>query len=140
MNKTYIIKEKIFKEISTSRGSICYLLEDGQGEKRTVRAIARLGFTKKIKSVQPIYYRETPLVESLSKASLNDSVSIDFLAFNKYIPRTSASVSQANALKILRDVEATRYNSRLSSFSVDPERLLQLFLMASVGFMDFLAI
>ncbi len=48
MNKTYIIKEKIFKEISTSRGSICYLLEDGQGEKRTVRAIARLGFTKKL--------------------------------------------------------------------------------------------
>jgi len=79
-------------------------------------------------------------VEALSKASLNDSVSIDFLAFNKYIPRTSASVSQANALKILRDVEATRYNSRLSSFSVDPERLLQLFLMASVGFMAFLAI
>ncbi len=126
MIKNYTIKETRFKEISTSKGSLRYVLEDERGERRTVMAIAKLGLTKKIKSVQPIHNREMPLVEALSKASLNDSISIDFLAFNKYTPRISSSASQANAVKLLNKAGATRYSSRLSGFSVDSSRLLQL--------------
>jgi len=140
MLKTYKFKEKTHKAISSRRVSIHYVLVDSQGEERTVIAIAKLGMTKRIKSIQPIYHRETPLVAALLKASLNDMIRVDFSEFNKKNSRISSALSKAQAAKRLKKGSLTQSSFALNDFSVDPFRLLQLFLIASVSFAAFLSV
>jgi len=140
MIKTYTLKDKIHKVISAKKGSMHYVLVDSQGEERTVKAIAKLGMTKKIKSVQAIYHRETPLVTALSNASLNDVIRVDFSEFNKYNPRDFHALSKAQATKRLRKINVPQYSSNWSYFSVDPIRVFQLFLMVSLGIAAYVSI
>ncbi len=89
MKKTYIIKNSNFKVLSKGKGLIDFFLIDETGEKRTVSATAKLGWNDKIKSIIPIYKRETPIVEVLAKASVNDRIDVDFTGFNNKNPRTA---------------------------------------------------
>ena len=87
MRKIFIIKNSNFKEISKDKGVIDFLLVDETGEKRTVSAIAKLSRKKRIISVNAIHKRETPLVEALAKASVKDTIEVDFTGFNNSHPR-----------------------------------------------------
>ncbi|RUM71695.1 MAG: hypothetical protein DSZ09_02610, partial [Sulfurovum sp.] len=87
MYKTYTIKAYKFKEISKGTGSISYYLIDELGEERVVTAKAKRGIIKKIKSVQAIHHRETPLVKALANSSVNDTIVVDFSSFNRKFPR-----------------------------------------------------
>ena len=140
MIKNYTVKEKTHKIISSSKASVRYVLVDEQGEERVVEAVAKLGLAKRIKSIRPIYHRETPLVDALSKASLNDLISVDFSEFNQNNPRTAQYLDESHIVKPLRSLGSLQAKSTKDYLSVDPVRILQLFLMASVGIVAFLAI
>lgn len=125
MFKKFTIKEYRFKEVSKKRGSIDYLLIDELGVERTVTAIAKLGWNNKIKSAHAIYQREIPLVEALFKASVKDTIEIDFTGYNKKHPRVR------NSAKL--DSKSLAYQTaRDNSYSIDKMRLFQLFLISTV--------
>lgn len=136
MYKSYTIKASKFKEISNGRGTISYFLVDELGEKRTVTAKAKCGFIKRIKSIEAIHHRETPLVEALASASVNDTIVIDFSDFNKKYPRLhSNSSAERMARGTLKTLNSGQNISSLDALNIDIFRLLQLFLIASLIFM-----
>jgi hypothetical protein len=137
MLKTYTLKEKTHKVISEKKISIHYLLVDEEGEERKVVAIAILGMRQKIKSLKAIYQRETPLVEALVKVSVNDEVSVEFSEFNKNNPRVSPEQSKIQAANQLKEMNISKQSSDYNIFSVDPYRLLKLFLVVFVGVIVF---
>jgi len=91
-----------FTEISSRKGSIEYQLMDDQGNERTVTALATLNLFKKIKSVRPVYHRETPLVHALAKTQLNESLLVDFTEFNQQNPRTGSLRKQNLTTKSIK--------------------------------------
>ena len=133
MLKIYTIKGYTCKEVSPGRGAIQYQLVDDLGQERTVTAIAKLGVIKKIKSVHPIHFRETPLVKALSEASINDEISVDFSDFNKHNPRVSSDRHKAKEKRLLDQISNAQAISTLDSFSLDPFRVLLLFIWAFIG-------
>ena len=136
MYKSYTIKASKFKEISGGRGTISYFLVDELGEKRTVTAKAKCGFIKRIKSIEAIHHRETPLVEALASASVNDTIVIDFSDFNRNYPRLPSNSSiERMARGTLKTVNSGQNISGLDTLNIDAFRLLQLFVIASLAFM-----
>lgn len=133
MLKIYTIKGYTCKEVSSRKGAIQYQLVDDLGQERTVTAIAKLGLIKKIKSVHPIHFRETPLVEALSKAKINDQISVDFSDFNKHNPRIKSDRHKASEKRVLDQINNAQAIATLDSFSWDPFRLLVLFIWAFIG-------
>lgn len=143
MIKTYKLKEYQCKEISPGKGSISYLLIDELGQERVVTAMATLGIIKKIKAVEPIYHRETPLVEALSKASINDQFDVDFSHFNQLNPRPSASSkNQRINRQFFRDINnaSDLKRSSFTDFSVSPIRILKLMAVAGASILAYLSI
>lgn len=125
MYKSYTIKACKFKEISEGRGTISYLLVDEKGERRTVIAKAKCGFIKQIKLVEAIHHRETPLVEALANASINDTISIDFSDFNRKYPRVHA---KSQTERLARGTMKNGHTiSKMDLFNVNAYRILQLF-------------
>lgn len=135
MYKSYTIKAFKFKEIASGKGTISYFLVDELGEKRTVTAKAKCGFIKRIKSVEAIHHRETPLIEALANASINDTIVIDFSEFNRQFPRVHAnSKKERLARGTIKTVNNGHSITSLDALNIDTFRLLQLFLISSVCF------
>ncbi len=88
MNKTYTIQKTQMREAVKNKAIIDYFLIDDKGNQRTVHAVAKLGFGKKVKSIRAQYYRETPLVKALSKAENQQRIEVNYTKFNKK-PRIS---------------------------------------------------
>jgi len=88
MNKTYTIQKTQRRDTAKNKAIIDYFLIDDKGNKRTVNAVAKLGFGKKVKSIHAQYYRETPLVEVLSKAESQQRIEVSYTKFNNK-PRIS---------------------------------------------------
>lgn len=141
MYKTYTIKDYKFKEISSGNGSISYYLVDELGEERVVTAKAKRGLIKKIKSVQAIYHRETPLVNALANSAVNDTIVIDFSDFNREHPRVSTGSQFRKVSKsTVTDFNNAQAISILEAFNVDKFRLVQLFVIACLCLMAVLAL
>ena len=141
MYKTYTIKAYKFKEISEGIGSISYYLVDELGEERVVTAKAKRGVIKKIKSVQAIHHRETPLVNALANSSVNDTIVVDFSSFNRKFPRVSnGSQFRKTAKAVVNDFDNSRAATTMDSLSIDKIRLLQLFIIACLCLMVIMAI
>jgi hypothetical protein len=120
MRKTFIIKNSTFKAISHDKGAIDFHLVDECSEKRTVSAIAKLGRNKKIKSITAIHKKETPLVEALAKASVKDTIEVDFSGFNNAHPR----VVNAALPKVGKRVANTIPQTQNNSFSLTKPHLI----------------
>lgn len=136
MYKSYTITAFKFKEISAGRGTISYFLVDELGEKRTVTAKAKCGFIKKIKSVEAIHHRETPLVQALANAAINDTIAIDFSEFNRNFLRIHVnSQSERLARGTMKTINSGQAISSMDTLNIDALRLLQLFSIASVCLM-----
>jgi len=88
MNKTYTLQKTQLTDAAKNSAIMNYHLIDDKGNQRVVHAVAKLGFGKKIKSVQAKYYRETPLVDALSQAKVQQRVKVSYTKFNKH-PRIS---------------------------------------------------
>lgn len=82
MKKTYTIQSSHSTIISPAKGAINWSLIDERGHERRVTAMANFDHNGEIIAVQPIYRRETPLVEALAKHVDGDTLTIDFTAFN----------------------------------------------------------
>ena len=95
MVKIFTIKDYKFKRMSQGKAAIDYLLVDEQGIKRTVTAVAKLGWNNKIRSIKPVFKREAPLVAALASRSVNDQVVVDFAGHNKKYPRVVESRTRA---------------------------------------------
>lgn len=129
MVKTFTIKEYNFKQVSQNKGAIEYILVDEFGQKRTVTAVAKIGWNKKIKSVKPVFKRETPLVQALVSRAVNDQVIVDFAGYNKKYPRVIATRTSA----INGDFTKTKLKSHhidSDSMVIDKYRLAQLLLIS----------
>ncbi len=133
MYKAYTIKSYKCKQVSPGKGYIKYLLEDEMGNQRAVSAMAKLGRIKKIKSVHPIHFRETPLIDALAKAEIKDTIVVDFSEFNKRHPRVASNKKRTLDTSVYREFKGNQTNATLDTFSFEPLRLLQLFIISLVG-------
>ncbi len=141
MYKTYTIKAYKFKEISRGVGSISYYLVDELGEERIVTAKAKRGIIKKIKSVQAIHHRETPLVDALVHSSVNDTIVVDFSSFNREFPRVSnGSQFRETAKTVVNEFDNSHAISTMESLAIDKIRLLQLFIISCLCLVVILAV
>ena len=130
----YTLKNYQFRETSKGKGIVKYLLIDEQGKQRIVSAIADLGFGNKIKSVHPIHHREMPLINILSKAQINEKITVDFTEYNNKYPRGSVEARKIEAVRT--DKVSDPYNDSLikdfDSLSSHKYRLLKLVLVSAL--------
>jgi len=130
----YALKEQKFKEISKGKGAVEYHLIDEHGNHRTVTAMANLNWRNQISSVKPIHHREQPLIEALAKTSLNETVEVDFSAFNKKYPRGSMRAKKMSVKNIKVSSKDTQAISSVSSLTDHKGRLMQLVAISVAGF------
>ncbi len=129
MQKTYLIKSRTFKEITDGKGALEYLLLDENGIERKVTATAQQGRIRELKNIKAVYKREFPLVKALVRASVNDTVYVDFSKFNAKNPRQKIV---KNSIKPL--YKGTTYFFEIQGVLTDKARLLKLFIISLVGF------
>lgn len=127
MVKIFTIKDYKFKEMSQGKAAIDYLLVDEQGTKRTVTAVAKLGWNNKIRSIKPVFKREAPLVVALASRAVNDQVVVDFSGFNKTHPRVIESRTRAINGDFVK-TSSNQYSTVIPG--VSKFRLFQLFLIS----------
>ena len=117
---TYTVKNSQFKETSTGRGIISYLIVDKQSNKRKISALAHVNKRGKIKSVHPINKRELPLLEVLVKSSLNEKIEIDFSRYNQQNPRDGERVQRHSSKAIpVREVKSDFETKDHTIYSID---------------------
>ncbi len=139
MLKTYTLKQKSYGRVSANKGTVRYILQEEDGSERTVMAMTELGLTKKVKAIRPMFHRESPLIDKLALAEVNDRIWVDFSDFNHKTPRASSAKKRGEAKKIIKELNHTSASmSRV--FAVDMYRILQLFIISSLGFLGFLII
>ena len=131
----YTLKNYQFKETTKGKGIVKYLLVDDQGNQRIVSAIANLGLGKKIKSVHPIHHRESPLIDVLFNAQINEKITVDFTEYNQKHPR--GSIEARKIQKVRTDKVVDPYNESLikdiDSIVEHKFRLLKLALTAALA-------
>lgn len=127
MVKIFTIKDHKLKKMSQGKAAIDYYLVDEQGIKRTVTAVAKLGWNNKIRSIKPVFKREAPLVAALASRTVNDQVVVDFAGHNKKHPRIIESRTRAINGGF---VKATSSNHTKPIPEINKLRIFQLFLIS----------
>ena len=120
----YCLKQQKFKEVSAGKGVVEYFLIDEFGNERTVSAMAKLNWRKQLNTVKPIHHRELPLVQALAKASINETIEVDFTEYNKKYKRGSVRKQKISVPNV--KVSNKHYISDISSVVDNKGRLLQL--------------
>ena len=128
----YCLKEQKFKEISSGKGILEYILIDEFGNSRTVSAMAKLNWRKQLTTVKPIHHRESPLIEALSLASINETIEVDFTEFNKKFTRGSIRKQKISIPNV--KVTNKHYITDVSSVVENKGRLVQLAAFTIAGF------
>lgn len=136
MRITYTLESYDLRETSKGRGILTYHLSDKNGGTRTVSAIVKMGFQNKIKAMHALHHRETPLIKVLQKASISETIDVDFTAYNEAHPRASTRpVAVKNTS--LRHEENKYLIDDMESLSDHKYRVMQ---MIGVGALAFVAI
>ncbi len=127
----YCLKQQKFKEVSSDKGVVEYFLVDEFGNERTVSAMAKLNWRKQLSTVKPIHHRELPLVEALAKASINETIEVDFTEYNKKFTRGSIRKQKISVPSV--SIRSTRL-SGIDSFAslADNKRRLFKLMLASI--------
>ena len=120
----YCLKQQKFKEVSSGNGVVEYLLVDEYGNERSVSALAKLNWRKQLSSIKPIHHRELPLVQALAKASINETIEVDFTEFNKKFKRGSVRKQRISVPNV--KVSGKNYITDVSSVVDHKGRLMQL--------------
>lgn len=120
--------------MSQSKAAIDYVLVDEQGIKRTVTAVAKLGWNNNIKSIKAVFKREAPLVAALASRSINDQVVVDFAGFNKKHPRVLEGRTHAINGDFVKST-TTSNNHSTDVLEINKFRMFQLFLIAMFCFL-----
>jgi len=134
MNKTYTLQKKQLTPAAKHKAILDYHLIDDKGNQRVVHAVAKLGFANKVKSIQAKYYRETPLVEVLAEAEVQQQLEVNYTAFNKQ-PRISL-IQQTRSISDTSMYQADSDNeSSALSNHINPPDFLTLGLFAVSAYM-----
>jgi hypothetical protein len=129
MNKTYTLQKTQLTEAAKNKAIMDYHLIDDKGNQRVVHAVAKLGFGKKVKSVQAKYYRETPLVNALIQAKEQQKVEVSYTQFNKQ-PRISLlSADNDSSTAPIYQGDVVR-NTKMLSHTISAPSFLTLGLLA----------
>ena len=120
----YCIKQQKFKEVSSGKGVVEYLMVDEFGNERTVSAMAKLNWRKQLSTIKPIHHRELPLVEALAKASINETIEVDFTEYNKKFTRGSIRKQKISVPTV--KVSNKHFITDVSSVADNKGRLMQL--------------
>lgn len=128
----YCLKQQKFKEVSSGKGVVEYLLVDEFGNERKVSAMAKLNWRKQLSTVKPIHHRELPLVEALAKASINETIEVDFTEFNKKFTRGSIRKQKISVPNV--KVSQKHVISDMGSVADNKGRLMQLVAYSVAGF------
>ena len=129
----YSITGYNFTEISRRKGSIEYQLTDDFGNERTVTAMAQLNLFNKVSRIKPIYHRELPLIQALANTKLNQSVTVDFSAYNKKYPRGSMRKQKITVPSISVKSSYLGPIDSLGSIAENKSRLMKLTLVSIAG-------
>ena len=129
----YSITGYNFTEISSRKGSIEYQLTDDFGNERTVTAMAQLNLFNKVSRIKPIYHRELPLIQALANTKLNQSVTVDFSAYNKKYPRGSMRKQKITVPSISVKSSYLGPIDSLGSIAENKSRLMKLTLVSIAG-------
>jgi len=135
----YTVKNYQFRETTKGKGIIKYYLVDDQGKERVVSAIAKLGFTNKIKSVHPIHHRETPLIDVLSKAAIDERILVDFTEYNNKYPRADRGPKKitAQSTRVI-DPYTESLITDMSSITKNKMRIIKLVALSLLVFTAYL--
>jgi len=128
----YRLKQQKFKEVSSGKGVVEYFLVDEYGNERSVSAMAKLNWRKQLSSIKPIHHRELPLVEALAKASINETIEVDFTDFNIKFKRGSIRKQKISVPKV--KVSNKNHITDMSSVIDNKGRLMQLLAYSLVAF------
>ncbi len=131
----YCLKQQKFKEVSSDKGVVEYFLIDEFGNERTVSAMAKLNWRKQLNTVKPIHHRELPLVQALAKASINETIEVDFTDFNKKYNRGSIRKQKMSVPNV--KVSRKHYISDISSVVDNKGRIVQLVAVSIAAFAAF---
>ncbi|WP_299873778.1 hypothetical protein [uncultured Cocleimonas sp.] len=129
----YRLKQQKFKEVSSGKGVVEYFLVDEYGNERSVSAMAKLNWRKQLSSIKPIHHRELPLVEALAKASINETIEVDFTDFNKKFKRGSIRKQKISVPKV--KVSNKNHITDMGSVIDHKGRLMQLLAYSLVAFL-----
>lgn len=139
MKITYTLESYDLRETSKGRGILTYKLKDKNGEERKVSAIVKFGFQNKIKAMHALHHRETPLIKVLQKSSINETIEVDFTAYNEAHPRTSVKpVAVKNTS--LRHEEDKYLIDDMESMSTHKYRILQMIGLAALVFLAVMSV
>ncbi len=142
---TYTVKNYQFKETSTGRGIISYLIVDKHSNKRKISALAHVNKKGKIQSVRPINKRELPLLQVLVKSSINEKIEVDFSEYNNANPRDEDAqhlhTDKSKAIPV-REVKSEFETKDHIIYSLDDigENKFRLFQMVALGVLVLVAI
>ncbi len=128
----YCLKQRMFKEISSGKGVVEYLLIDEYGNERRVSAMAQLNWRRQLHSIKPIYHRELPLVQALAKALINETLEVDYTDFNKKFKRGSVRKQKISIPSI--KVSGDNHITSIGSVVEYKARLLQLVVFSVITF------
>ncbi|HMT93784.1 hypothetical protein [uncultured Thiothrix sp.] len=82
MIKTFLVHAAKTTQVAPRKGLITWLVTDENRVPRKVMGLTELDESGLVKTVKPVYSRETPLVEALTTLVRGDLVTIDFRPFN----------------------------------------------------------
>ncbi len=128
----YCLKQQKFKEVSSGKGVVEYFLVDEYDNERTVSAMAKLNWRKQLNTVKPIHHRELPLVQALAKASINETIEVDFTEYNKKYKRGTVRKQKISVPNV--KVSNKHYISDISSVVDNKGRLVQLVAVSIAAF------
>lgn len=111
-----------------------YHLVDEHGNERIVQAKAKLNWCKKVSSIKPIYHRETPLIKALAKASLNETIEVDFAEYNKKYPKGSVRTKKLIIPNIKIAQSGDNCINSLGGIFEHKKRFIHLFAISITGF------
>ncbi len=141
MQVTYTYKDYNLRETSKGRGVLTFHLVDKEGHKRTVSAIVKLGFNNKIISARPLHQRETPILKVLQKASINETIQVDFSDYNARNQRPDLSSKEMSAKNTsISYAEQQHQINDMDDFGRNKFRLFQMLGLALIVFLAVMSV
>ncbi len=132
MLKTYTLLKKDHVIDSDKHGTMTFLIRDENGDERPVSGETFLGEDKLPKGISSINKRELPLIEDLFNLEVDETVEIEFDAYNNvYNRELDKTINQIAYDKVLNMQQERKLFYRLKKFfgltkaSADSEPLKQ---------------
>lgn len=117
MLKTYTLLKKDHVVNSNKHGTMTFLIRDENGDERPVSGETFLGEDKLPKGISSSNKRELPLIEDLLHLDVNETIEIEFDAYNNvYNRELDKTINQIAYDKVIKMQQERKLFYRLKSF------------------------